>query len=334
MLHSTGPSAPPADIPLLRLHDPDDPAQRERLRTELAAGLQATPARVSPKFFYDALGSRLFDAITLLPEYGPTRQEAAVFAAHGAAIAEAVHAAVGPAPTLVDLGAGDCAKAEALLGPLRVSRYVALDIALPHLLPALRRLQRAHPTLALQGVALDFSARLALPPGLLQGPAVVFYPGSSIGNFAPDAAERLLREARELAAGGALLVGADRVKPAAELEAAYDDAIGLTAAFNRNMLRHVNRLLGSDFQPAQWRHRARWNGAQGCVQMHLMACGAQQVRWPGGERRFADGEALHTEDSHKWTPEAFASLLRRAGWGQVQAWGGPEAGFGVFLASG
>ncbi len=334
MPHPQSPPAPPGEIPLLRLHDPDEPAQRAHLRAELAAGLAATPARVSPKFFYDALGSRLFDAITLLPEYGPTRQEAAVFAAHGAAIAAAVHAAVGPAPTLVDLGAGDCAKAEALLLPLNVARYVALDIALPHLQVALQRLRRAHPALLLQGVALDFSARLALPPGLLQGPALVFYPGSSIGNFAPDAAARLLREARELAGGGALLVGADMVKPAAELEAAYDDAIGLTAAFNRNLLRHVNRLLGSDFAPARWRHRARWNAAQGCVQMHLLACGAQHVRWPGGERRFGDGEALHTEDSFKWTPAAFEALLQRAGWSRVQAWGGTEAGFGVFLASG
>lgn len=305
----------------------------QALAAEARAGLLAPQAHVSPKFFYDALGSRLFDAITALDEYYPTRTEAAIFAAHGAAMAAAARQRLGADFTLVDLGAGDGAKAERLFDRLQPQRYLALDIAVDHLRPALARLQRAYPAIRVSGIGLDFSARLHLPAALAPGRSLVFYPGSSIGNFDPEQALRLLREARELAAGGALLIGVDLVKASARLEAAYDDALGVTAAFNLNLLRHLNRLIGSDFDPRQWAHRARYDTAASRIEMHLHAREALQVRWPGGERRFAAGEGLHTENSYKWTTGSFQALLHDAGWRTLQHWADPAQDFAVFLAA-
>jgi L-histidine N-alpha-methyltransferase len=226
-----------------------------RLAAEAAAGLGARPAHVSPKFFYDPLGSRLFDAITELPEYYPTRTEAAIFANHGPAIARAVHAATGDAPVMVDLGAGNCAKAAAVrpagAAPLRGGGH-----SVDFLRQSLGHLQRDHPAMDLDGPGAGLFARLALPPQLLDGPALVFYPGSSIGNFSPDQALRLLREARATASGGALLIGVDLVKDTPLLEAAYDDELGVTAAFNLNLLSHLNRLLGANFDVRDWQHVA------------------------------------------------------------------------------
>jgi L-histidine Nalpha-methyltransferase len=303
------------------------------LAEEAATGLRATPAHVSPKFFYDTLGSRLFDAITELPEYYPTRTEAAVLAMHGPAIADAALGATGPAPVMVDLGAGNCAKAARLFGLLRPRRYVAVDIAVEFLRESMSCLQREQPALEMVGVGLDFSAALQLPAPLLDGPALVFYPGSSIGNFSPGEALRLLRESRAAAAGGALLIGVDLVKPRPVLEAAYDDDLGVTAAFNLNLLLHLNRLLDSDFRVREWRHVAFFNEADSRIEMHLEARRGATVCWRGGERRFAAGERMHTENSAKWTPEAFDELLRRAGFGTVRRWTDPRRWFAVFLAT-
>ena len=314
----------------LQLHPIDDQA----LALEAAAGLQRRPAQASPKFFYDALGSRLFDAITALDEYYPTRTEAAIFARHRSAIAGAAQRLAGSAPVMIDLGAGNCAKAAALFAALQPRRYLALDISEAFLREALQALQREHKALDLVGVGMDFSSQLQLPADLLDGPALVFYPGSSIGNFAPADALRLLREARTLAAGGALLIGVDLVKPVALLEAAYDDALGVTAAFNLNLLRHLNRLLGANFNLRGWRHVALFNTAESRIEMHLEAREATTVTWPGGERCFAAGERLHTENSYKWTRQDFASLLRDAGFNQTQHWTDTQDWFGVFLAGG
>jgi L-histidine Nalpha-methyltransferase len=304
------------------------------LADEAAAGLRAVPAQVSPKFFYDPLGSRLFDAITELAEYYPTRTEAAIFAQQGADIAAAALASAGASPVMVDLGAGNCAKAARLFGRLAPRRYVAVDISVEFLRQSLLALQRENPAMDLVGVGLDFSERLQLPAEACAGPALVFYPGSSIGNFAPDAALRLLRQAREVAAGGALLIGVDLVKPAALLEAAYDDDLGVTAAFNLNLLKHLNRLLGADFAVRDWRHVALFDAAQSRIEMHLEARRAITVRWRGGERAFAAGERMHTENSYKWTAAAFAALLRDAGYGSVRRWNDAQGWFGVFLAAG
>jgi dimethylhistidine N-methyltransferase len=312
-----------------QLHALDDKA----LAHEAAAGLRAMPAHVSPKFFYDVLGSRLFDAITELPEYYPTRTEAAIFAADGEAIMNAALACTGAAPVLVDLGAGNCAKAARLFDRVRPRRYVAVDLAAEFLRAALNALQRERPSLDMVGVGLDLSRQLQLPVELVDGPALVFYPGSSIGNFAPDAALRLLRQAREASAGGALLVGADLIKPKALLEAAYDDDLGVTAAFNLNLLRHLNRLLGADFDVRGWHHVAQFDERAARIQMHLQSNDATSVHWRDGARGFAAGERIHTENAYKWTVEGFGTLLRQAGFRDVQCWTDAQHWFGVFVAA-
>jgi L-histidine Nalpha-methyltransferase len=328
---------PPVAPSEIQWHQPDS----EALRAELAEGLRSTPPRVSPKFFYDALGSRLFDAITELAEYYPTRTEAAIVSSQGAAMAQCVP----PGAVLIDLGAGNCAKAARLFQVLRPAAYVAVDISVHYLRDSLAALLQQQPDLPLLGLGMDFSSHLALPSaasewlaghGLAGAPRCVFYPGSSIGNFTPDEALALLRQAQGVCAaggpGGGLLIGVDRVKDKAVLEPAYDDPLGVTAAFNRNALLHTNALLGSDFAPARWSHVAFYNEAASRIEMHLQADGAQTVRWPGGERHFADGERLHTENSYKWTPEGFEALLRSARFGPATHWSDERGWFSVFWA--
>lgn len=308
---------------------------------ELIAGLTSSSARLAPKYFYDALGSRLFDAITELDEYYPTRTEAAIFRAGARDMARHVPAGA----VWFDLGAGSCAKAASLFEVMRPGAYVPIDISVEYLRAAVNSLQERHPLLPMLGLGLDFSAAFKLPDeahawlagqGLRAAPRCVFYPGSSIGNFTPAEAVDLLRQVHALCAGGGvgsgLLIGVDRVKDKVVLEPAYDDALGVTAAFNRNLLRHVNRLLGSDFRPADWRHVAFYSEADSRIEMHLQAVGAQTVAWPGGQRTFADGERLHTENSYKWTPEAFEALLQRAGFGEVTHWSDERGWFSVFWA--
>ena len=256
-------------------------------RDAARAALAATPASVAPKFFYDRLGSHLFEAITELAEYYPTRTEAMIFAHHGADMAKAIGAGM----ALIDLGAGNCAKAARLFPLLEPKRYVAVDISVEFLRDALRELQRDHPQVRIAGLGQDFSTRLDIPADLLgDDRPVFFYPGSSIGNFTPDEALAFLKRVRQRASGGGLLIGVDLVKPRAILEAAYDDALGVTAAFNRNALAHLNRLIGSDFAPRQWRHVAFFDEARSRIEMHLEAREATHVSWPGGTRRFAAGE--------------------------------------------
>jgi dimethylhistidine N-methyltransferase len=299
---------------------------------ELRAGLAQPQAAVSPKFLYDRLGSALFTAITELPEYYPTRTESAIFSAHAADMAAFLRPGLPAHYALVDLGAGDGAKAARLFATLQPAHYVAVDISEHYLQEALATLQRQFPALRMTGVGLDFAQQLVLPAGLLQGPALVFYPGSSIGNFSPERALRLLRQARVLSGGGGLLIGADLVKPAAVLEAAYDDELGVTAAFNLNLLRHLNAVIGSDFRVRDWRHVALYNAGASRIEMHLEARHALQVHWPGGGRDFAAGERIHTENSCKWAPGDFEALLRDAGWRQVRRWTDTAGWFGVFAA--
>ncbi len=299
---------------------------------ELRAGLALPQAAVSPKFLYDRLGSALFTAITELPEYYPTRTEAGIFKAHAAEMAAYVRRDLPADYALVDLGAGDGAKAARLFPALQPAHYVAVDISEDYLQQALAALQRQFPALRMTGVGLDFAQHLVLPPGLLHGPALVFYPGSSIGNFSPDTALDLLRQAQTLSGGGALLIGADLIKSAAVLEAAYDDELGVTAAFNLNLLSHLNAWIGSDFRVCDWRHVALFNARESRIEMHLEARHALQVQWPGGGRVFAAGERIHTENSYKWAPGDFEALLRDAGWRQVRRWTDAAGWFGVFAA--
>lgn len=308
----------------VQLHREDQVAVRQ----ELIAGLLDLSARTSPKFLYDPLGSRLFDAITELPEYYPTRTEAALLAAHGAAIAQRVP----PGATLVDLGAGNCEKAARLFGLLQPARYVAVDISVDYLHTALQCLQRQYPAMDMLGVGLDFSTQLDLPAEVGEGPRVLFYPGSSIGNFTPAEALPFLRRARAAAQGGGLLIGVDLVKPREVLEPAYDDALGVTAAFNRNLLLHINRLIGSDFAVADWQHRAFFNETASRIEMHLQATRVLTVRWPGGERRFAAGERIHTENSYKYRLGDFQSLLAAAGYTHIDAWTDERGWFAMYWA--
>jgi dimethylhistidine N-methyltransferase len=303
---------------------------RDALRAELAAGLMAVDGAIAPKFLYDKLGSRLFEAITELDEYYPTRTEAAILRQHREEIARAA----GLGHTLVDLGAGNCAKAAALFDVLRPRRYVAVDISVEFLRDALGELRHRHPALPMVGVGQDFSRRLQLPAATGNGSRLMFYPGSSIGNFTPEQAATFLRQVRiESMAGGALLIGVDLLKPVAVLEAAYDDALGVTAAFNLNLLRNVNRVLASDFDVTQWRHVALFNRAQSRIEMHLEARRDVCVRWPGGQRGWRAGERVHTENSCKYSIEGFDALLRGAGFADVRCWTDDKAWFAVFLAS-
>jgi len=302
----------------------DAEAERAAARRDLSA---ASP-RIEPKFFYDRLGSKLFEAITELAEYYPTRTEAAVFARHGAQMAQAA----GPGSTLIDLGAGNCAKAARLFALLEPRRYVAVDVSIDFLRDAMRALQREHPSLEMIGLGLDFSGSLDLPEGVVGDKPLFFYPGSSIGNFTPDAALGFLRQVHAQARGGALLIGVDLVKPAALLEPAYDDALGVTAAFNRNALRHLNRVIGSDFDPAQWRHVAFFDPTASRIEMHLEATEALQVRWPGGSRHFGAGERIQTEYSYKYRREDFGAMLAAAGFASSRHWCDADERFAVFLA--
>ena len=313
-----------------------DPGRLPDVREELLRGVQSPWAHTSPKYLYDALGSRLFEAITELPEYDLTRTEASIFAAHAAAMARQLP----PQVTLVDLGAGNCAKAASLFGAFKPGRYVAVDISVDFLRAALDNLQRHYPALEMIGVGIDFSAGLELPPevGNPQTDArLLFYPGSSIGNFSPAQALLFLRSLHAVCGpvpGSGLLIGVDLVKDKAELEAAYDDALGVTAAFNRNLLLHINRLCNTDFNVAEWCHVALFNTDESRIEMHLEATRAVTVRWPGGQRRFAAGERIHTENSYKWKIEDFSQLLRRAGFNNCMHWTDPMQRFAVFWAGG
>jgi len=252
-----------------------------------------------------------------------------IFAAHGEAMARRT----GSGTTLIDLGAGDCAKAMKLMPVLRPARYVAVDISVDFLREALLEAQRRYPAMAFTGIGMDFSAELDLPPEAAAGRPLFFYPGSSIGNFMPADALAFLRRVRERAEGGGLLIGVDLQKPTEILEAAYDDALGVTSAFNLNLLRHLNRLIGANFELRQWKHVGLYNSAQSRIEMHLEAREALRVRWPGGERRFAAGERLHTENSYKYTLPAFETLLHGAGFGAPRCWSDARRWFALYWAA-
>jgi dimethylhistidine N-methyltransferase len=289
-------------------------AARESARAEIAAGLRMQPARLSPKYFYNALGSKLFEAICLLDEYYLTRAEAGIFARFGGQIA----AAAGQGVTLIDLGAGNCAKAAALFEVLRPQQYVPVDISVTFLQAAVAKLRMAHRDVPMLPVGLDFAESLRLPSEVRGSRRLFFYPGSSIGNFTPlQAAQFLTRVRGEAGADGGLLIGVDLVKDAGVLEAAYDDALGVTAAFNLNALPHANELLGSDFDVRDWRHVAFYNAEQNRIEMHLEAKRELVASWPGGARRFAAGERIHTENSYKYSKRGFVELLESCGFGEV-----------------
>lgn len=307
----------------------DDDAEVDTVRAELQAGLLATPAFTAPKYLYDALGSKLFEAICLLPEYYPTRTEAAIFDANLGAIAQSV----GLGATLIDLGAGNCAKAVRLFPALQPRQYVPIDISADFLAQALAPIRSRFPKIEMTGIGLDFSSSLDLPDTVSQEKRLFFYPGSSIGNFAPAQAEAFLRRIRAACgAEGALLIGIDLIKEKAILDAAYNDALGVTAAFNLNLLHHLNRLLGANFDVRDWLHRAFYSPQQSRIEMHLEARRSLTVHWRGGQRYFAEGERIHTEDSYKYTAQSFTELLGAAGFGAIRKWTDDRGWFAIMHA--
>lgn len=296
----------------------------------LQRGLIAPAASIAPKFFYDALGSTLYNAIVLTPEYYPTRTEAAIFEKFRAEIA----AVIGTGKQFIDLGSGDSVKAEKWFAALKPSRYVAVDISESAAREALARLAGNVDAPLLAGLITDFSSVLDVTPVVQKEPTLFFYPGSSIGNFVPDEALWFLQQIRAhcLTTGCGLLIGIDAKKDSARLDAAYDDALGVTAAFNLNTLRNVNRLLGSNFDVRDWRHCGFYNVTMGRIEMHLEARQALTVKLRGTDRAFAKGERIHTENSYKYAPEQFRTLLLEAGFTDPKLWQDEGADFNVFYA--
>lgn len=306
-----------------------DPATERRA---LVAGLLATPAVIAPKYFYDAVGCALYGAICELPEYYPTRTERAIFSEQRDAIA----ASVGRGKQFVDLGAGDCCKALAWLPYVAPARYIAVDIAIDEIARSLAKMAPDFPEIEMLGIVTDFAHGLDIARDLGREPVTFFYPGSSIGNFTPEEALRFLRDVHVHCVGRAdsgLLIGVDTKKDKARLDAAYDDPVGVTAAFNRNVLHHVNRLLGSDFHPGAYAHRGFYNAGQSRIEMHLEALSTQIVHLPGAARTFAAGERIHTENSYKYTPAEFAALLQDAGFARVTCWQDAARDFAVYYAA-
>ena len=296
---------------------------------EISSGLLAPAPHISPKFLYDSLGSKLFEAICELPEYYPTRTEAAIFAAHGAEMARVV----GDGATLIDLGAGNCAKAASLFPLLHPAQYVPVDISREFLLGAVEQLRQRFPHIEMTALGLDFSSGFSLPGSVREAHRVFFYPGSSIGNFTPEQAVSFLRGLRaNRGSDGALLIGVDLVKDHQVLDAAYDDPLGVTAAFNLNLLRHVNHLAGADFDVAQWKHVAYFDFEHSRIEMHVEARCPLSVHWAGGERRFERGERIHTENSYKYTRQSFTTLLERAGFATTRTWTDDDQWFAVIHA--
>jgi dimethylhistidine N-methyltransferase len=291
------------------------PEASSAFAADLLAGLRARPRSVPPKWFYDRRGSELFERICELPEYYPTRTELALLDRHAPEMARRI----GPGAEIVEFGAGASRKVRVLLGALeRPLRYMPVDISGEHLLDAARDLQSAHPGLELLPVVADFTAALELPAP--RGRRIGFFPGSSIGNFDPDAAQRLLRRMAQWLAGGGLLIGVDLVKDPALLHAAYNDAQGVTAEFNLNLLARANRELGADFDLAQWAHSAFYNPPMRRIEMHLASRRAQSVTVCGEHFHFAEGDSVHTENSCKYTVEGFQALARAAGFEPAAVW--------------
>jgi dimethylhistidine N-methyltransferase len=300
--------------------------------TDVLAGLGRAQKQIPPKYFYDAEGSRLFEAICELPEYYPTRTETGLLRAHAAEIAQAVPEAA----VLVEFGSGSSLKTRILLDAApQIAAYAPIDISAEALRAAADALRRDYPRLSVSPLVEDFSRALQLPSAVAGRPAVGFFPGSTIGNFAPEEAEAFLSGARTLLGPhGMLLVGVDLEKPESQLIAAYDDPLGVTGAFNKNLLARMNRELEGDFDLEAFTHRAVWNPDLRRIEMHLESLTDQEVRVAGGRFAFAVGETLHTENSYKFTVDGFARLADQAGWKLERRWASAEPAFALVLLRG
>ena len=284
----------------------------------LIAGLARPQKDIPCKFFYDSVGSALFERICELPEYYPTRTETALLESHR----DEITAELGDHRHLVELGSGAVQKVRILLQAMHPAAYTAVDISREHLLQSTAALAADHPELEIHAVCADYTQPFDLPdvsavPGAVP---MVFFPGSTIGNFAPAEAETFLRRTAALIGDGDLLIGVDLKKDAAILNAAYDDSEGVTAQFNLNLLARANRELDANFDLAAFAHKAFYNDGAGRIEMHLVSRARQTVRIGGIEVAFAEGETIHTENSYKYTVTEFQALAGRAGFKASRAW--------------
>jgi L-histidine N-alpha-methyltransferase len=290
-------------------------------------GLAQPQKRIPSKFFYDEEGSRIFDAICDLPEYYPTRTEIALLRDRAGDIA----ALIGPHATLVEFGAGSTQKVGFLLDALRdPAAYVPVDISGDHLFASAKLLAAKYPGLTVIPVCADYTRPFDLPAIDGEAARAGFFPGSTIGNFTRDQAVGFLRTvAGDLGPGSGLLIGVDLRKEPAILHAAYNDAAGVTAAFNLNLLTRINRELGADFDLDAFDHEARWCDGPGRIEMHLVSGADQTVHVGGHAFRFAAGETIHTEDSHKYTVDGFRTLAAEAGWSSKAVWTDADTLFSI-----
>lgn len=302
-----------------------DPQFRADVLDGLAAPIPAIPAR----WLYDRRGSELFDAITHLPEYYPTRLDTELIAAHSDAVADIA----GTGQAVIEFGSGSSTKTPSLLRAVRPAAYVPVDISGDFLRASAAALQSDFPDLAILPVEADFMQPFALPEAVAALPRLGFFPGSTIGNLVPRTAVDLLRAMKDSLGDGAhLLIGMDRVKPVDVLLAAYDDAAGVTAAFNLNLLHRINQELGGDIRIEDFRHLVRWNDAKARIEMHLESVRDTGFSISGQSFAFVAGDTIHTENSHKYGPRDGRLLLQAAGWGLVREWSDPKDWFALYLA--
>jgi dimethylhistidine N-methyltransferase len=299
------------------------------LRADVVAGLSLPQKALPPKYFYDAEGGRLFERICRLPEYYLTRAELALTRRHLASIARFA----GRGCELIEYGSGASLKTRLLIRALRPSAYVPVDISQAALAGAARRLAREFGWLQIFAVSGDFSQPLRLPVhrARVAGRRIVYFPGSTIGNLTPEEAQAFLKMTRgQVGRTGAMLVGVDLKKDANVLHAAYNDAHGVTAAFNLNLLRRINRELGADFDLRRFRHYACYSPAPGRIEMHLVSLARQSVRLGEHRFEFATGETIHTENSYKYSVEEFGALAAQAGFRPQRVWQDARQRFALF----
>jgi dimethylhistidine N-methyltransferase len=303
-------------------------SDRAAFRRSVLDGLSNGRKKTSPKYFYDERGSQLFEAICRVPEYYVTRVENELLRRIATAIADTIH----DSRVLVEFGSGASDKTRYLLDAAeQIDTYVPVDISRSALDEAVAKLSTAYPRLRVEPVVADFTARFKLPVAQAQGTRVGFFPGSTIGNFSRAEAIQFLNTARELlGAASRFIIGVDLIKSRDALIAAYDDAQGVTAAFNKNLLVRINRELRGDFVVEEFDHAAVWNEALSRIEMHLVSRRDQIVTVAGRAFAFKCGESIHTESSHKFTPHSFAELARSSGWAVEQHWLSTGGEFAIF----
>ena len=302
----------------------------DSFREDVIAGLSLPQKALPPKYFYDAQGSRLFEAICRLREYYPTRAELALTRAHVGAIARFAGTRISPAVTLIEYGSGESMKSRLLIEAMRPSAYIPVDISEDALRNAAAKLRRRFPRLDIRAVHGDFSQPLKIPMAQGHGRRVVYFPGSTIGNLTPEEAQVFLRMTRgQVGPRGAMLVGVDLKKDANVLHAAYNDARGVTAAFNLNLLARINRELRGDFNLHRFRHYAFYNTALGRIEMHLVSLVPQTVNVGNYRFAFEAGESIHTENSYKYSIDGFRALAGSAGFRGEKVWLDPKGLFSL-----